>query len=61
MEREEYNVWQNRKLFKDVKRKMKVNRKSSKFVTEHVLKKNANLSLKEQEEVLEHLLVKQKN
>ena len=61
MEREEYNVWQNRKLFKDVKRKMKVNRKSSKVVTEHVLKKNANLSLKEQEEVLEHLLVKQKN
>jgi hypothetical protein len=47
MEREEYNVWQNRKLFKDVKRTMKVNRKRNKVVTEHVLKKNANLSLKE--------------
>lgn len=61
MEREEYIVWQNRKLFKDVKRTMKVNRKRNKVVTEHVLKKNANLSLKEQEEVLVRLLVKQKN
>ena len=54
-------MWQNLKLFKDVKRKKKINRRRNKVVTEHVLIKNANLTLKDQEEVLERLLVKQKN
>ena len=61
MEREEYNVEQNRKLFKNVKEKVKITRKHKKDVVRHVLKRNATLSLKEQEEVLERLLVKQKN
>jgi|LauGreDrversion4_2_1035121.scaffolds.fasta_scaffold100043_3 hypothetical protein len=58
MEREEFNVLENKKLFKDVKKKKKVNRKRNKVVTEHVLKKNANLTIKEQEELLEMLLVR---
>ena len=51
---------ENSKLFKNVKRKKRVNRKRSKVVTEQVLKKNVNLSIEEQDKVLEKLLVTQK-
>lgn len=52
---------QNQTLFKSVKKKKKVTRRRQKLVSEQVLKKKFVLAPKDQEELLEKMLIKQKS